>query len=84
MLGGLFINVIVGIADFIDVNIYFVENEKTRFVIQIICVIIWSIYMLQIENYVGVVEYGITVMIFIFNIIRLVKNKENKYYKEGV
>lgn len=82
MLGGLFINVIVGIADFIDVNIYFIENEKTRFVIQIICVIIWAIYMWQIGNYVGVVEYGITVMIFVFNIIRLVKNKENRYYKE--
>ena len=38
--------------------------------------------MLQIGNYVGVVEYGITVMIFVFNIVRLVKNKENKYYKE--
>ena len=81
--GGLLVNIFCGIADFTDANIYVIKNEITRFSIQIVCVIIWGIYMLQIGNYVGVVEYGITVMIFIFNIIRLVKNNENKYYKEG-
>ena len=81
LLGGLFINVMCGIVDFIDVNIYFVENDRTRFTIQIICVIVWAIYMWQIKNYIGVVEYCITVIIFASNIVRLKINKENKYYK---
>ena len=79
--GGLFINLFVGIADFTDANIYVIKNEILRFSIQIICVIIWEIYMLQIGNFVGVAEEIIIVIIFVVNIIRLIVNGEKKYYK---
>ncbi len=78
--GGLFINIFVGIADFTDANIYVIKNEILRFSIQIICVIIWGIYMFQVGNFVGVAEEIIIVIIFVINIIRLIMNGEKKYY----
>ena len=79
--GGLFINIFVGIADFTDANIYVIKNEILRFSIQIVCVIIWGIYMFQVGNFVGVGEEIIVAIIFVINIIRLILNGEKKYYK---
>ena len=78
--GGLLINVFVGIADFTDANIYVIKNEILRFSIQMMCVVVWGIYMFQIKNYVGVGEYAISIIIFTTNIIKLLVNGEKKYY----
>lgn len=81
--GGLFINIFCGIADVIDANIYYIKNEQQRYAVDILCVMTWAMYSWQTSNYVSTVEYIITALIFIANIIRLTINQENKYYKEG-
>ena len=84
VIGGALINLLCGIADFVDINIYIIKKEKLRYLIDIIVVIIWGCYMYYISDYVGVMEYIITIIIFVSNIIRLTINRESKYYKTKI